>query len=916
MNPSATGDLILRTKIQIPRLRPHRVERERLVQRLRESAWSRLTLVSAPAGFGKTTMLAAWAHAAGHPVAWLALEEADNALERFLRYLASALDRAVSGVGAASLAMLATPQPLQAEAFISNLINDLSECDGPLTLVIDDYHLIEARPIHAALDFLLEHLPDCLRLVIAGRADPPLALARLRARGELVELRGADLRFTTQETADFLNQVMGLKLGPAEIEAIEARTEGWIAGLQLAALSLQDRPDTERFLRVFTGSHRYVLDYLVEEVLRRQPEEIQQFLLKTSILERLSPDLCEALLGDRGALFTTHVEARVSILDYLDRANLFIQPLDEERSWFRYHMLFADLLRFRLEQNQTELLPELHHRAAVWFEHNQMAPEAVHHYLAAGELRQAAIVVEKAGEILLSQGQVIRFLSWMDSLPPTIFETHPRLHLMAAWGLISTTQIQLIDSHLDQAEQGLGKLQPGTPLPGRNPHPEALLEEITSTRAILATLKSDYPAAIRLSEQALAAEHAHGDDNLRSSILIGLGVAYRATGQAARAEQTMAEAAQAALAGRNYAVGLSALSNQGDSWLEMGDLAKAEACYRRVLAIQSETGMIPVSSLAYGGLAELAYERGDFDQALSLVRSAIEMDEQWGSPDIGAINQVRLARILLACGESESGWEALARAEEIAQKQSLNMFDHEILQTLKVSMWLAYGKRELARDWLHLNPPTLPPQINYFDEPHLLACAEVMVGQGIADHEPEMLEQAVHLLDALLATMQSRDQMGWMLPGLVRLACANYALHREDQALAALEKALSIAAPQDYRQTFTRAGTEIAALLRLARQTTPYPDYVDRLLAGFSEPAPGGPSRAPALGGRENADLLSPREIEVLGLVVQGLSNQEIAARLVLASGTVKRHLHNIFEKLHVTTRPQAIAKARQLHLG
>ncbi len=900
MAPPTTGDPILRTKIQAPRLRPQRVERERLVQRLRETSYARLTLVSAPAGFGKTTLLAAWAGVAGCPAAWLALDEADNALERFLRYLAAALDKAVPGSGAAALALLAVPQPLQPEAFISALINGLADFPNPLILVIDDYHLIETSSIHTSLEFFLDHLPDCLRVVIAGRSDPPLSLARLRARGELVELRGADLRFTSAEAADFLNQVMGLRLTAEEVEAVEARTEGWIAGLQLAAISLQDRPDTERFLRVFTGSHRYVLDYLVEEVLRRQHEKIQQFLLQTSILERMCAPLCDTLVANHDS---------PSILAYLERSNLFLVPLDDEGQWYRYHRLFADLLRFRLEQTQPDLLPGLHRRAAGWFERNELPVEAVQHYLAAGDLAPAARLVELAGQNMLAQGQVVRLMSWMDSLPPAVFDTLPRLHVQYAWGLITTGQLDLLDTHLDQAELKLQKYPTGQLLPASDATPEEVFGQITSTRAIVATLKRDYPAAIRLSNLALEADQASGvETGMRASLLIGLGVAYRATGDTIRAEQAFAESAENSLAIHNYSVGITALCNRGDCWLEMGDLALTEQCYRKALAVQEEIGApIPLTSLAYGGLSELAYEHNDLDAALSLIRSAVQMDEQWGSPEIRTLNQARLARILMERGEIDAGWQALAHAEEMAREKPLNPFDQGILETFEVSLWLHFGKTNQVYAWLEQNPPGLPAEITYFDEPKPLATSEVLVVLGLREGSPARLEQALALLEPLIQIMRSREQNGWMIPALVLHARASFALGRRDQALAQLEAALQLAAPQGYLRTFTHQADDLAEILRLARPTTRRPEYVDRLLAAFPAPSPAAAAQP------ESGGLLSPREIEVLRLVVRGLSNTQIAAELFLSPGTVKRHLHNIFEKLDVTTRPQVIAKAREV---
>ncbi len=938
MSLPVSSDLVLRTRIQIPRIRPRRVERARLLDRLHESAWSRLTLVSAPAGFGKTTLLASWAQSAGFPVAWLALEDADNSLESVLRYLASALGRVLPGAGEAALEMLASRAPLQPEAFLSSLINDLSEVQGPLALVIDDYHLIQSAPVHQALEYFLERMPDCLRVLIAGRADPPLALARLRARGELVELRGADLRFTSQEAADFLNQVMGLRLSPADVEAVENRTEGWATGLQLAAISLRDQPDPGRFLRVFTGSHRYVLDYLVEEVLHRQPDEIQAFLLRTSVLERMCAGLCDVLVGTGSGInaqsgnwgteqpgdqepqfpdraIANSLSSSQSILEYLDRNNLFIQPLDDERRWFRYHTLFADLLRFRLEQSDAQLVRDLHRRAAAWLESHQMVHEAVRNYIAGGDLASAARLVEMEGQADLNTGLINQLISWMDSLPTAVFDTLPRLHVLYAWGMMSTNQINGIESRLRLAEQGLEKYPPDRPMPGSACTPDICRSEIASSRAIVASISGDFETAIRQSEQAL--EGKLGDPSLRASVGIGLGVAYRALGDNVRAEQAWDEAARAALQSETYAVGLASLCNRGNLLQEMGDLSGAEACFREALSVQARVGALPVTSLAYNGLSNLAYERGDLPAALAAIRSAVEMDDLWGNQEIQVINQGQLARVLLACGETEAGWQALEKAQSLAKVKPLNAFDQDILEDFQVSLWVLFGRPELARQWLAHTPEIDLETFGYFDEHRLLCQAGVLTSLGIADRDAARLEKAIRVLDALLPKIQAEGRQGYITISQVLLALASNALGKTDEALKTLEEALGPASEQKYQDLFIRYGPAMAALLRAARPSSKYCAYIDELLAAFPRSSlyPTGLKSSPPVAPARRAEGLSPREAEVLRLVVAGLSNQEIAARLFLAPGTVKRHLHNIFEKLGVTTRPQAIVKARDLHL-
>ena len=680
---STSSDQILLTKIQVPRLRPQRVERSRLSARLEQGAWGRLTLVCAPAGFGKTTLLADWARQSGRTVAWLALDDGDNIPDRFFTYLVAALARVLPGVGEAAQAMLRGPQPVQPEALIASLINDLAASAAgtqPAVLVLDDYHLIQAPPIQAAVEYLVDHLPDGLHLVIAGRADPPLSLARLRARGEMNELRGPDLRFNTQETADFLNQVMGLALSAAEVEALEARTEGWIAGLQLAALSMQDRKDVDRFIKVFTGSHRYILDYLVEEVLRRQPEDIQAFLLKTSILERLCGPLCDAILKDEGsrmkdesepAGFILHPSS--FILDLLEHSNLFLISLDDERHWYRYHTLFADLLRYRLEQTFPDQVEGLHRRAAAWYQANGLPMEAVAHWIAAKEWSQAAQQVQTAGEVQLNHGQGSAFMGWLDRLPAQVFEALPRLHLLYAWSLMQISQFARLEARLQEAERAANvRLQEaGTDDAADRPEMRLLMGEITATRAIMASMGGDMARVIQLSEQALA--DLPGDHTLRCTVLFSLGIARLLAGETRRAERVFAEVAAIAQQTGQLAAAATILANLGDARMILGDLEQARQAFTQAvsLAPKENPGALPVTSLGYAGLAFLEREQWNLSLAREHILKAIELDELWGNRDIHTVNLARLAQVYFSCGEVDAGWEALDRAAEIAREQRL-----------------------------------------------------------------------------------------------------------------------------------------------------------------------------------------------------------------------------------------------------
>jgi len=938
------------------------VERPHLLSRLKGGTSQRLTLVSAPAGFGKTTLLAAWAHSSLDPIAWLSLDEADNSMERFLRYLVSALQKALPGVGAGALTMLQTPVTLQPAQILASLINDLEQQSQLTILVLDDIHILENQDIFHLIDALLDHLPDSLHLVLSGRSDPPLSLARLRACGELNELRGTDLRFSTQEAAVFLNQVMGLTLSPEQIEALETRTEGWIAGLQLAALSMRDREDTGRFIKVFTGSHRYILDYLVEEVLHSQSEEVQEFLLRTAVLERLTASLCEALIdkddpgessqdlrGGRtywaevnpliqtgSSSFIPHPSSLDSsfILELLERSNLFLIPLDDERTWYRYHTLFADLLRFRLEQAHPELVPVLHRRAASWFEERGLPFEAVGHYASAGDFSKAGKLCSETGEILLNQGQVNRFLGWLDTLPGEILAANPRLHLMYAWSLLSLSEFARIEPQLSAAEAGIQAL-PAAEREARGPYWKTALTEIAATRAILSSMQGDLIRTIQLSNQALA--DLPEDQSMRSSILIGLGVAYRMTGEIRLAETAFAESAHSAIQSHQSMVAIAALCNQADALVEQGQIRRAGEVLRQALQLanQDPASPQPSASLAYGSLSEIYYEQNDLPAALETVRQALDLDTTWGNQDIHVSNLTRLARILLATGEPAGAIAALRQARETDLRQPLSPHVAIFLATEEAYFHTRLGGEKPDWSALQERVSKAGPGMEALQQLLDLCQSGIWVSDGLARKDAALLEQACSTLEGLIPAFQTAGVFNRVIDASAHLALALNALGRPERAAAALLAALRLAQPENILRPFLDQGKAMGLLIEDCRMKIEADDqpavsaFAERLISLFARE--GSPSTAQAAAFQEpqsHRDAphstiytqkstiqspLSSREIEVLQLVERGLSNQEIAHRLTLSPGTVKRHIHNIFEKLDAASRPQAVHKAREL---
>jgi LuxR family transcriptional regulator, maltose regulon positive regulatory protein len=576
----APRDVLLATKLHLPRTPPGFLPRPRLQERLEEGLARGLLLVCAPAGFGKTTLLAGWAHGGRRPVAWLSLDGGDNDPSRFWRHVAAALDRSRPGLAEQLLPLLDPPAPPSCEGLVAALVNQLAARPGELALVLDDYHLIEAPPVHAALGFLLEHRPPGLRLVLASRADPPLPLARLRARGQLGELRERDLRFTPEEAGGVLAAAVGTGLPDSAVAALTERTEGWVAGLQLAALSLRDQPDVAGFVASFSGSHRYVLDYLTEEVLDRQPDEVRDFLLATSILERLSGELCDAVTGRTDGQRT---------LEQLERANLFLQPLDEVRGWWRVHQLFADLLRARLQQEQPERVPALHHAAAGWCERYGLADEAVRHALAAGDPTWAARLIERHADGLLLRSEGATVQRWLAALPPELVEARPRLLLAEARVALLGGRVEEGQARLDAAERALAAAPaddaPYQPSAGRA---ASLLANVPATialdRAWLAELRGDADLAIASASRALA-EVGDGEWMLESNANGYLGIAEWLHGRLPEAERLLSSTiARWGAAGERY-LAVRGCHHLGQVQRARGDLDAALATYRQALEL-------------------------------------------------------------------------------------------------------------------------------------------------------------------------------------------------------------------------------------------------------------------------------------------------------------------------------------------
>jgi LuxR family transcriptional regulator, maltose regulon positive regulatory protein len=920
----------LATKLIVPPVRPALVSRPHLDIRLAQALHAPLTLISAPAGFGKTTLASAWAHhlAAGSPepegqlrVAWLSLGDDDNHPAAFLAYLLEALQRGWPGMAAGVRPLLATPQP-PLPVILTALINDLEVARQPGVLVLDDYHVLTSPAIHEAVTYLVEHLPAALHLILITRADPPLPLARWRARNRLIEIRAPDLRFTLGEAAAFLNEAMRLGLAPDQVGVLAARTEGWIAGLQLAALSLQRSTDPSRFIAEFAGSQRFVLDYLADEVLASQPEAIQAFLLQTSILERLTGPLCDALLPDDRPPASAGPSS--VMLEEVERANLFLVPLDEARQWYRYHHLFAEFLRHRLMQAPRVAVAELHLRASGWYARSGMSAEAVHHALAAGDVNRASELLEQHANTRWASAE-IAFLDLIKQLPADFVRRRPRLRLYQAWMNLMRGEVEPalaalddVDAHRDSVEE---------------PEASAMRAFAGLMRAYLNVLADrDAPVVVPGPE---ALEYVP-EQNLavRNSADVVYAFLCQMNGQLDRAGNFLAQAAARDRAAGGFTAIPIATSRLARLRLEQGRLHDAARLCRESLAVVDAVS--PWRHYAAGSLnavlGDVLREWNDLNGALAQVDAGVRRNQPWGIPGALVLAHCAQARVLLARGDLVGAEQAVQAAAGCMHGRTLQPDLNSDWNAIRVALWLRQGNLDAASDWAHAHTLAPDATLSYRMELDALALARVLLAEG----QPR---GASSLLDRLAVHAQAGGRTGRLVEIHVLRALACQAAGKADQALAALAAGLRLGQAQGYQRVFLEAGEPMGALLQRAVTQGIAVDQARQLLeamqagapskavpaeAGVSLPATLAPAPAGQRGlsvDRAPADQgallepLSERELEILRLAAEGLTNQEIADRLVLAVGTVKRHTNNIFGKLGVRNRTQAARRARDLGL-
>jgi LuxR family transcriptional regulator, maltose regulon positive regulatory protein len=886
---------LLRTKLYVPPIRSNQIARPSLSDLINGGLDRSLILVSAPAGYGKTTLVSSWLKESQIPSAWLSLDDGDNDPIRFLQYLLAALVPIAPNIEDDISGMLQGIQPAQYENVINLMTNELASVPDPFALVLDDFHVIRSEAVLKIFAYLLEHKPPRMHLVILTRTDPPLPLARLRVRNQLLDIRADHLRFTQDEIAAFLNDAMGLHLTASDLSAMEKRTEGWIASLQLAALSMQGSQDIHAFVSAFTGSHHYVMDYLVEEVLKLQPKKVGNFLLQTSILDRLCGPLCGAVLETDG---TEPIDGQ-AMLESLEEMNLFTIPLDDERNWYRYHHLFSDVLRKRLEHQSRELLPKLHRRASHWYETNGFISESIQQAISAGDHERAARLIEDNGCLLLISGDVATLLGWSEVVDFQA-ETRPWLAIQKAWALALTGDLERVEPTLKVPEELLTPLEPTDEV-------KTMQGTIAAARAHCANSLGDSQSAAKYARQALELlpNCSSISQSIRSVTVSILGDASRINGDLDEAIQAYNEAIKTGREANNLNMVIIANSNIADILIEQGQLHRAAEIYARSLemAVRPDGQRSPLAANIFDGMGRLFYEWDRLGDAEHNIRQCIEQSRIWGDTGQQAYAWALQARLEQAWNDPEKAREAMREAERLIAEHSHSPHWSIQVRAVLARVSIAQGNLESPSQRVQNRGFKVKDEITYQRESEYMLLLRVLVARG--EHQA-----AITLSNRLLQRAETIGQVGLQIEVLILQALALQGKKDSGQALAALERALTLAQPDGYVRSFLDEGEAMTRLLCQAQAHQVGSGYAVVLLSKIEKTSGMAQPSMQLLAGP-----LTAREVEVLKLIKAGCSNQDIAGQLVISLPTVKRHISNIYTKLGVESRTQAVAIAKELKI-
>jgi len=906
---------LLETKLYVPRSRAGLVSRPRLIERIRQGAERKLTLVLAPAGFGKTTLLAEWlaGTGGGGKAGWGSLDPSDNEPALFWAYVARALQKVQPSVGALAIARLQSTQPPPTDSVLTALINDISAIDSDLVLVLDDYHVIDAPPVHEGLTFLLDHLPPQMHVVIASRSDPPLPLSRLRARGELTEVRVADLRFTREEASAFLNQVMSLDLSALDTATLEQRTEGWIAGLKLAALSMKGREDVRGFVDAFAGDNRYIADYLVEEVLQAEPERIKRFLLGTAILDRLSGPLCDAIMGEQGSQ---------ALLEDLERRNLFVVALDDRREWYRYHHLFADVLQAQSFREDPDRARTFHRRASAWYEAHGSPADAVRHAFGAEDLERAAALLEVAWPERNRSYQSDTWLRRVKALPDALVRVRPVLGMGYAWALLNSGELEAAEPRLRDVERWLDA--PAASSERRQVSSTQLVvtdearfrtlpSELASARVYLAQALGDVPGTVEHAQRALDLV-PEGDQAARATGVALLALALWARGDLEAAHRTFADALVAMRATGHTLDAIRGTFVLGDLRVAQGRLREAASIYERGLQLAKEevNPTAPETDELYLGLSEVHTEWGDLDAAEGFLQTITRSAA--GSAYAG--NRQRwctaMARVREARGDLGGALDLLDEAERHDLRSPLPRV--RPIAATKARIWIAQGRLAEAMDWVRSRGLSVEDDLSYVREFEHVTLARLLIARHGARAGERSLDETERLLDRLGTAAEHGGRMGSVIEILVLRSIARQTLGNVRGALDPLTRALGLAEPEGYLRVFVDEGSRMRDLLRHATARGIAGEYTRRVLSAFDEPRRTAAASSPVAAAGA-VQSLTTRELEILRLIAAGLRNQEIADHLSISAATVKRHIANAYGKLGASHRTEALVRAKELKL-